>query len=107
MGAQRRQHHKRVEAERAAGIEATRIRMEQEAAQRAYDAQIQAMREQAQALTPDRAPQPIQSTLSAANVGVRTARSARGTTTGLARGISQLRIPLNLGGSSGSGLNIG
>jgi len=107
MGASRRQHHRRVEAERAAGIEATRIRMEQEAAQRAYEAQIQAMREQAQALTPDAPPRPIQSTIDAANVGIRTARSQRGTTAGLARGVASLRIPLNVGGTSGSGLNIG
>jgi len=106
MGAQRRQHHARVEAERAAGIEATRIRMEQEAAQRAYDAQIQAMREQAQELAGS-TPRPIQSTIDAANVGIRTARSQRGTTTGLARGVASLRIPLNVGGTSGSGLNIG
>jgi len=104
MGASRRQHHAQVEAERAAGIEATRIRMEQEAAQRAYDEQLKAMRKQAEALT---APTPIQSTLSAANVGVRTGQSTRATTTNLSRGVASLRIPLNIGGSSGSGLNIG
>ena len=39
--------------------------------------------------------------------GIRTARSARGTVKGLSRGLAALRIPLNIGGSSGGGLNIG
>ena len=104
MGASRRQYHAQQEAMRQAGIDATRMRMEQEAAQKAYDEQLKAMRKQAEQLT---APSPIQSTLSAANVGVRTGQSTRATTAGLSRGVAQLRIPLNLGGSSGSGLNIG
>ncbi len=107
MGAQRRQHHRRVEAERQAGIDATAARIAQEEAQARYQAQIDAMREQARSLIPEKAPQPIQSTIDASNVGIRTARSRRGTTAGLSRGIAQLRIPLNLGGASGCGLNIG
>jgi hypothetical protein len=107
MGASRRQHHRQQEAMRAANAEANLIRSQQEAAQRAYEAQIEAMRKQAEALTPDAPPRPIQSTVDAANVGIRTARSQRGTTAGLARGVASLRIPLNVGGTSGSGLNIG
>ena len=111
MGASRRQHHRQEAAKRQAGIDATAARIAQERAQqeaqRRYEEAMQAMREQAQALTPDAPPRPIQSTIDASNVGIRTARSRRATTAGLSRGIAQLRIPLNLGGISGSGLNIG
>lgn len=111
MGASRRQHHAQVAAERQAGIDATAARVAAEAQQRAFQEQLaaqrQAMLAQTEAMRAAEAPTSIISTLEAGNVGVRTARSTRATTTGLARGISQLRIPLNLGGTSGSGLNIG
>ena len=106
MGASRRAHHRRVEAERAAGIEATRMRIEQENAERR-------MREMAEALRPDptmyNAPEAryTAQTLGETGGGVRTARSARQTTRGLSRGLAALRIPLNIGGGTGGGLNIG
>ena len=104
MGASTRQYHARVEAERQAGLDADRIRREQEAAQAAYAAQIEAMRKQAEAL---KAPKTLQSTLDASNVGVRTGQSTKRTTANLAKGVSSLRIPLNLGNVSKSSLNIG
>ena len=107
MGAQRRQHHKREEAKRQAGIDATAMRIAQEEARRRQQAEIDRMRAFAESLTPDEAPRPIQSTLDASRTGVRTARSARGTVKGLSRGIAALRIPLNIGGGTGGGLNIG
>ena len=107
MGAGRRPHHRRVEAERAAGIEATRMRMAQEEASRRYREQIDAMRAQAEAMRPDGPPRPLQSTLDSGRTGIRTARSARGTVKGLSRGLAALRIPLNIGGGTGGGLNIG
>ena len=107
MGAQRRQHHRREEAKRQAGIDATAMRIAQEASRRRQQAQIDSMREFAQSLTPDEAPRPLQSTLDASRTGVRTARSARGTVRGLSKGLASLRIPLNIGGGTGGGLNIG
>jgi hypothetical protein len=107
MGAQRRQHHRQQEAMRAANAETNRIRAMQEESRRQYQLQIMAMRAQAEALTPDAPPRPIQSTLDASRTGIRTARSARGTVRGFSRGLSALRIPLNIGGGTGGGLNIG
>lgn len=107
MGAQRRQHHRREEAKRQAGIDATAMRIAQEEAARRYKEQLQAMREQAEAMRPDEPPRPVQSTIDASRTGIRTARSARGTVKGLSRGLAALRIPLNIGGGSGGGLNIG
>lgn len=107
MGAQRRQHHRREEAKRQAGIDATAMRIAQEAAAARQRQQIDAMREMAQSMMPDEPPRPIQSTLDASRTGVRTARSTRGTVRGLSKGLAALRIPLNIGGGTGGGLNIG
>ena len=104
MGSRRRQHHRQQEAMRAATAEANRF----EAQQRAYEEQI---RKQTEALlkppaTYD-APRTTASTLDTTSMGVRTARSTRGTVRGLSKGLASLRIPLNIGGGSGGGLNIG
>jgi len=103
-GAQRRQHHRQQEAMR----EATAQRNAFEAQQRAYEEQ---MRRQTEALLKQpetyEPPRTIASTIETGRTGVRTARTARGTTAGLAKGVASLRIPLNIGGISGSGLNIG
>ena len=107
MGAQRRQHHKREEAKRQAGIDAAAMRIAQEAAAERQRQQIQSMRDLAESMTPDAPPRPIQSTLDASRTGIRTARSTRGTVKGLSRGLAALRIPLNIGGGTGGGLNIG
>jgi len=106
MGAQRRAHHAAVAAERQAGIEATRMRIEQEQAEQRMREMAEALKaQQALAQAPTR--QPLATTLGETGGGVRTARTARSTTAGLARGVAALRIPLNVGGTSGSGLNIG
>jgi hypothetical protein len=107
MGAQRRQHHRRMEGMRAATADANRMRAIQEEQRRAYEAQIEAMRSQAELMKPDEPPRPTQSTLAASRTGVRTARSTRGTVRGLSKGLAALRIPLNIGGGAGGGLNIG
>ena len=107
MGASRRQVHKREEAKRQAGIDATAMRIAQEAAAERQRQQIQSMRDLAESMTPDAPPRPIQSTLDASRTGIRTARSTRGTVKGLSSGLAALRIPLNIGGGTGGGLNIG
>jgi len=104
MGASRRMYHAQEEAMRRAAEDAERMRKQQEEASKAYEAQLEQMRKQAEAL---KAPKTLKSTIDAENVGVRTGLSTRRTTSSLAKGVSSLRIPLNLGGNSGSGLNIG
>jgi len=102
MGAGRRQHHAQQEAMRAANAEANRF-------QAMMRAQEEANLKLAAALKPDLSAfekdQPR--TISSTGANVRTARSARKTTTGVSKGLASLRIPLNVGGTTGSGLNIG
>ena len=114
MGAQRRAHHRQQEGMRAATAEANRQRAAMEAQQRAYQEQLRMQREsmmaQTQAMREAMAPdirQTVGGTLGAQNIGVRTARSQRGSVRGLSRGLAALRIPLNIGGGAGGGLNIG
>ena len=114
MGACRREHHRQEEAKRAAGIEATSRRIEMERQQREFQAQLAAQREammaqtkaMREALAPD-INRTVGGTLGAQNLGVRTARSTRQSVKGLSRGLAALRIPLNIGGGTGGGLNIG
>ena len=114
MGAGRRQHHRQQEAMRAANAEANRMKAMMEEQQRAMDEQLkiqrEAMMKQTQAMREAMAPdvrRTTGATLGAQNVGVRTSRARRTTTSNIGRGISSLRIPLNIGNDSGTGLNIG
>ena len=114
MGAGRRQHHAREQAKRDAAEAARQQREMMEAQQRAMEEQPklqrEAMMQQTKAMQEAMAPdirKTVGGTLGAQNVGVRTSRSRRQTTSNIGRGISSLRIPLNIGTESGSGLNIG
>ena len=109
MGAKRREHHRREEGMRAAGIEATRRRIEMERQQREFQEQLAAQRESMLAATQQMrdTPSPTAATISARGLGVRTGRSTRSTVKGLSKGLASLRIPLNIGGGTGGGLNIG
>ena len=106
MGAGRRQHHAQQEAMRAANAEANRF-------QEMMRQQEEANRRMAEALKPSydalKPPRTTASTVGRTGAGVRTARSARKTTSGMGKGLASLRIPLNIGVGSGagSGLNIG
>jgi hypothetical protein len=104
MGSKRRAHHAQQEAMRAANAEANRF----EAMMRAQE---EANKKLAEALKPDlsslKPPRTTASTIGRTGAGVRTARSARKTTSGLGKGLASLRIPLNIGGDAGTGLNIG
>ena len=114
MGAGRRQHHAQQEAMRAANAEANRQKAMMEAQQRAMEEQLklqrEAMMKQTEAMREALAPdiRKTGATLGAQNLGVRTSRARRQATAAtVGRGISSLRIPLNIGGDTGSGLNIG
>ena len=106
MGASRRAHHRAEEAKREAGIQATAMRIAQENQQKEYQRMISALKPEA-AVDIERPPRPIPSTIDDTRGGVRSKRSRRQTVGGLSKGVAALRIPLNLGGLSGGGLNIG
>ena len=115
MGAQRRQHHAQEQAKRDAAAAANQQRQLMEQQQRAMEEQLKLQREammrQTEAMREAMAPdirRTTGATVGAENVGVRTGRSRRKTAAAtVGRGISSLRIPLNIGGDTGTGLNIG
>ena len=113
MGAGRRQHHAQQNAMRAANEEANRQKAMMEQQQRAMEEQLKLQREammrQTEAMREAMAPdiRRTGATVGAQNAGVRTSRSRRQTSSNIGKGISSLRIPLNIGGDTGSGLNIG
>lgn len=102
MGAERRAHHRRVEAERAAQAEADRmeafVRQQQENMMRMAEALKPA---------PVQTPKTARASLQDTGGGIRTARSRKQTTMDSAKGLASLRIPLNVGSETGGGLNIG
>jgi len=114
MGAGRRQHHAQEQAKRDAAAEAERQKAMMEEQQRAMEEQLKIQREammaqtkaMREALAPDIS-KTVGSTLGGQNVGVRTSRSRKQTTANIGKGISSLRIPLNIGTETGTGLNIG
>ena len=115
MGAGRRQHHRQQEAMRAANAEANRMKAMMEQQQKAMEEQLkiqrEAMMKQTEAMREAMAPdirKTTGATLGAQNLGVRSSRARRQATAAtVGRGISSLRIPLNIGGETGGGLNIG
>ena len=104
MGAGRRQHHAQQEAMRAANAEANRFQDMMRAQEEANRRMAEALKPNMDALKP---PRTTASTVGLTGAGVRTARSTRGTVKGLSKGLAALRIPLNIGGGAGGGLNIG
>jgi len=108
MGAQRRAHHRQQEAMRAASAEADRMKAVLESQQQAFRQQLDVQREAMMAQT-ESLREAMTPPVATGAVGgeVRTARSKRATTTGMSKGIATLRIPLNIGGGSAAGLNIG
>ena len=105
MGASRRAHHRQQEAMRAATAEANRFDAMMRAQEEANRRMAEALKPSISDFQPPKTTASIVSTLT--DTGVRTARSARGTTRGLSKGLAALRIPLNIGSTTGGGLNIG
>jgi len=104
MGAGRRAHHAQQEAMRAASAEADRFQAMLKAQEEANQKMAEALKPNYDALKP---PRTTASTVGRTGAGVRTARSARKTTTGIGKGLASLRIPLNIGEAPGGTLNIG
>jgi len=114
MGAGRRQHHAQQAAMRAANEEANRQKAMMEQQQRAMEEQLKLQREammnQTKAMREAMAPdirKTTGATLGAQNLGVRSRGRRQATAATVGKGISSLRIPLNIGGDTGSGINIG
>ena len=101
-GGQKKAHHAQEEAKRQAGIEATAARIQMEEAERRNKEMIEAMKPPPQTYTPP--PVPTAATLGTRSVKPKTARKTG--TLGSRRGISQLRIPLNVGQSATGGTNL-
>ena len=109
MGAGRRQHHAQEQAKRDAASAADQQRRMMEQQQRAMEEQLklqrEAMMKQTEAMREALAPdiRKTGATLGAQNLGVRSSRARRQATAAtVGRGISSLRIPLNIGGDTGS-----
>tara|TARA_R100000005_G_C4949871_1_gene170841 strand:+ start:238 stop:549 length:312 start_codon:yes stop_codon:yes gene_type:complete len=99
-GGGRRAHHRKEEAKRQAGIEATAARMAMEAASKRNEAMVEALKPEPEKYTPP-------PTTTNAMLGVRGIKPKRGTkagTLGARRGIASLRIPLNIGQSGGTNI---
>jgi hypothetical protein len=99
-GGGRRAQHRKEEAKRQAGIEATAARMAIEAAEKRNQAMVEALKPEPEKYTPP-------PTTTNAMLGVRGIKPKRGTkagTLGARRGIASLRIPLNIGQSGGTNI---
>jgi hypothetical protein len=98
--ANRQAHHAREQAKR----DAAAVAAQQEQSYREMLAMIPPPPK-----APDYTPGPTstRSNLDDNGAGVRTAKSKRKSTLNMNKGVASLRIPLNTGGSSGGGINIG
>ena len=101
-GGQKKAHHAAEAAKRQAGIEEDRMRREMEAAEARNREIAEALKPVPTAYTPP----PVSSNAMLGGVGVRPKKARKTTSLGSSRGISQLRIPLNVGQSSAGGTNI-
>lgn len=101
-GGQKKAHHAAEAAKRQAGIEEDRMRREMEAAEARNRELAEALKPVPTAYTPP----PVSSNAMLGGVGVRPKKARKTTSLGASRGISQLRIPLNVGQSSAGGTNI-
>jgi hypothetical protein len=99
----RRAHHAAEQAKREAGQAAAAAAQRQEQAYKEMLAMIPEAPKKADYTPP---PMSTRSSLDD-NSGVRTAKSKRKSTLNVNKGIAALRIPLNTGGSKGSGINVG
>jgi hypothetical protein len=101
-GGRRREHHRREEAKREATRQANEFERQLQAQDKQNQALIEALKPGEQKYTPP--PANTGALLGMRGVKPRTARKS--SALGSRRGIAQLRIPLNVGQSSG-GTNIG
>lgn len=99
-GGGRRAHHRKEEARRQAGIEATAARVAMEDQQRRTDALIESLTPEPEKYTPP----PMTTNAMLGVRGVKPKRGPKAGTLGARRGIASLRIPLNIGQSGGTNI---
>lgn len=101
-GGQKKAHHAAEAAKRQAGIEETRMRQEIEAAEKRNRELAEALKPVPTAYTPP----PVSSNAMLGSASVRPKKARKTSSLGASRGISQLRIPLNVGQSATGGTNL-
>jgi hypothetical protein len=77
----------------------------------AFEAQLKAQQEQQKAMLEAMkpvapTPPPVSSKAQLGSIGIKAKKSKKASTLGGAKGVAQLRIPLNVGGSGSGGTNI-
>ena len=101
-GGGKKAHHAQEAAKRQAGIEEDRMRREMEAAEKRNRELAEALKPVPTAYTPP----PVSSNAMLGSASVRPKKARKTSSLGASRGISQLRIPLNVGQSATGGTNL-
>ena len=101
-GGGRRAHHAREEAKREANRQAAEFAAQLEAQERANLRMVEALKPGEQKYTPP----PMSANAMLGTQGVRPKKARKTSTLAARRGISQLRIPLNVGQSATGGTNL-
>lgn len=102
--ANRKAHHAAEQAKRDAAQAAGQMAAQQ---QQAYKEMLAMIPEPPKPAEYTPGPTNTRSNLDDTNSGVRTAKSKRKSTLNMNKGVAALRIPLNTGGGTGGGLNVG
>ncbi len=101
-GGANKAHHAQEAAKRQAGIEETRMRIQMEEAEKRNRELAEALKPVPTAYTPP----PVSSNAMLGSASVRPKKARKTSSLGASRGISQLRIPLNVGQSATGGTNL-
>jgi len=101
-GGQKKAQQAAEEAKRRAGQEEARMRQEMEAAEKRNRELAEALKPVPTAYTPP----PVSSNAMLGSASVRPKKARKTSSLGSRRGISQLRIPLNVGQSATGGTNL-
>jgi len=101
-GGAKKAHHAAEEAKRKAAQEENRMRQEMEAAEKRNRELAEALKPVPTAYTPP----PVSSNAMLGSASVRPRKARKTSSLGSRRGISQLRIPLNVGQSATGGTNL-
>ena len=101
-GGKRRAHHAAVEAQRQAAQQAAEFERQMLAQERAQQAMVKSLEQQAKRYTPPA----VSSAAQVGDTGIRPKKAKKSSALSRGRGISQLRIPLNVGQGSAGGTNV-
>ena len=93
-------HHQAEQAKRDAAAAADAYAKQLAAQQEAQKAMLETMK------PVEPTPPPVSSKAQLGSIGIKAKKSKKASTLGGAKGVAQLRIPLNVGGSGSGGTNI-